>query len=120
MKRINIRHWFPHLIAVLIFIALSVAYFSPVVFDNKDLPQGDVASAQAWGKDIRDHYEKTGEYAYWSNTMFGGMPANYTYAPPMTNIFKDLSIILRLNLPGLHVGIVFLYLIGFYILLMAL
>lgn len=119
MKRINIRLWFPHLIAVLIFIALSVAYFSPVVFDNKDLPQGDVASAQAWGKDIRDHYEKTGEYAYWSNTMFGGMPANYTYAPPMTNIFKDLSIILRLNLPGLHVGIVFLYLIGFYILLMA-
>ncbi|MPM30702.1 hypothetical protein SDC9_77252 [bioreactor metagenome] len=120
MKKINFRQWLPHLIAILVFLVLTIAYFSPIVFDKKDLPQGDVASAQAWGKDLRDYHEKTGDYAYWSNTMFSGMPANYTYSPPTPNIFEYISLVLRLDLNKLHLGIVFLYLIGFYILLMAL
>ncbi|MDR0295272.1 MAG: YfhO family protein, partial [Prevotellaceae bacterium] len=95
-------------------------YFSPVVFDGKDLPQGDVTSALGWGKDLRDYHEETGDYAFWSNAMFGGMPANYTYMPATANIFKQLSHAAGLYLPPLHVRIVFLYLIGFYIFLIAL
>ncbi|MDR1112176.1 MAG: YfhO family protein, partial [Bacteroidales bacterium] len=74
----------------------------------------------AWGVDLRDYHEKTGEYAYWSNTMFSGMPANYTYSPPVFNVFNYIGKVLVLNLPGLHIGIVFLYLLGFYIFLLAL
>lgn len=120
MKKINFKQWLPHLIAVLVFLVLTVAYFSPVVFDNKDLPQGDVTSYSGMGKDLKDHYEKTGEYAHWSNAMFGGMPANYTYPPPMATIFNQLGLAARLFLPIYHLGVVFLYLLGFYILLIAL
>ncbi len=120
MKKINFKQVLPHIIAVVIFLALTIAYFSPIVFDNKDLSQGDVSSSMAWGKDLKDYHEKTGEYAHWSNAMFGGMPANYTYAPPMTNIFMSLSVFFTAFLPQLHLGIVFLYLLGFYVLMIAL
>ena len=52
--------------------------------------------------------------------MFGGMPANYTYMPPYTNIFSPIGKIMRLDLPFLHIGLVFLYLLGFYIFLLSL
>ena len=120
MKKFDFKKWLPHIIAIGIFVLLSIAYFSPAVFEGKDLPQGDVTSSLGWGKDLNDYHNKTGEYSFWSNSMFGGMPANYTYAPPMFNIFQTIGAILRLNMSGLHVGLFFLYLLGFYILLMSL
>ena len=77
----------PHIIAVLVFIVIGIIYFAPAVLDNKALPQGDAISAQGMGKDLRDYYEETGEYAFWSNRMFGGMPANYTFLPPVFQSF---------------------------------
>ena len=68
-----------HILAVLLFLGLSVIYFAPEVFDNKGLMQGDVTSAQGWGKDLVDYYKETGEHAFWSNRMFAGMPHNYAY-----------------------------------------
>ena len=109
----------PHVIAILIFLTLSLVFFSPVVMDDKDLPQSDVTSAQAWGKDLRDYHAKTGEFAFWSNSMFSGMPANYTYMPKGTNVFKQLSKIFSLGLPIYHVGILFIYMLGFYIFLLS-
>ena len=56
MKKINLKQVLPHIIAVVIFLALTIAYFSPIVFDNKDLSQGDVSSSMAWGKDLKDYH----------------------------------------------------------------
>ena len=105
----------PHLFAVLLFLGLTTTYFLPVVLENKDLVQGDIRSGSAWGKDLKDYHEQTGDYAFWSNTMFSGMPANYTFMPTMYNIFNDIGKIVMLNLSIFHLGLVFLYLIGFYI-----
>ncbi|MCM1030933.1 MAG: YfhO family protein [Oscillibacter sp.] len=110
----------PHIVIITFFVVLAVVYFAPAVFQNKELAQGDVKSSQMWGKDLRDYHEKTGEYAFWSDRMFGGMPANYTYMPPFFNIFSKVGKWVRLDLPFLHVGIVFLYLLGFYIFLLSL
>ncbi|MDR0295474.1 MAG: hypothetical protein LBH91_04695, partial [Prevotellaceae bacterium] len=63
MKQILTKKWFPHVAAVVFFLLLTTVYFSPVVFDGKDLPQGDVTSALGWGKDLRDYHEETGDYA---------------------------------------------------------
>ena len=109
-----------HALIIVFFVLLAVVYFSPVVFDGKELPQGDVKSAQTTGKDLKEYHEKTGDYAFWSNRMFGGMPANYTYMPSSGSIFSPIGKFLRLDLPFLHVGIVFFYLLGFYIFLLAL
>jgi hypothetical protein len=119
MKKFYVHLWLPHVIAVLIFLALSMAFFSPVIMEDKDLVQGDVTSVQGWGKDLKDYHKETGDYAFWSNTMFSGMPANYTYIPPTTNVFKHLSNIFRFGLPGLHVSILFIYMLGFYIFLLS-
>ena len=108
-----------HILAVVVFVLLTSVYFAPVVFEGKGLPQGDVSSVQGWGKDARDYQAATGEDVYWSNTMFGGMPHNYTVGLQTDNIFKPISKVYGLGMSTLHVGIVFLYLIGFYIFLVS-
>lgn len=109
-----------HVLIVTFFVVLAVTYFAPGVFQNKELAQGDVKSSQTWGGDLKEYHDKTGDYAFWSNRMFSGMPANYTYMPPVSNIFSPIGKFLRLDLPFLHTGIIFFSLLGFYIFLLAL
>ena len=120
MKQLLTKKWFPHVAAVLFFLLLTLVYFSPVVFEGKDLVQGDVTSVQGWGKDLKDYHEETGDYAFWSNAMFSGMPANYTFIPATVNIFRYIANVAGLYLPFTHMKIVFLYLLGFYIFLISL
>ncbi|GHT67148.1 membrane protein [Bacteroidia bacterium] len=116
----TVKTWHWHVIAIAFFLALTSIYFSPVVFDGKGLPQGDITSGLGWGKDARDYHQQTGEYSFWSNAMFGGMPGNYTGGMPATfNIFSYISKVFILNLPGLHLGLVFIYMFGFYIFLLS-
>jgi len=112
------KEFIPHIVAILIFFVLNTVYFAPVVFENKDLVQGDITSSGAWGKDLRDYHQQTGKYAFWSNTMFSGMPANYTFSPPMLNVFSYIVRNIGYILPG-NLALVFLYLLGFYIFLVA-
>ena len=121
MKRIEIRQWLPHVVAVLIFFILTAVYFAPV-FQGKDLMQGDAISSQGWGKDARDYHEQTGDYAYWSNAMFSGMPSNYTFSPQPVNIFAAADKVLTLGMFGMsrrHIGAIFLTFVCFYIFLLS-
>ncbi len=113
----KLKKTFLHIAAIILFLGLSFIYFYPVVTENKELFQGDLSNMTGWGKDLRDYHEKTGEYAFWSNSMFSGMPSNYTYSAPIFNIFAYISTIFRLNLSTFHIGILFIYLLGFYIFL---
>jgi len=110
----------PHIAAIILFIGLSMTYFYPVILENKELFQHDLGNMTGWGKDLKDYHEETGEYAFWSNSMFGGMPANYTYAPPIFNIFSHFGHVFIFNLSIYHIGLVFIYLLGFYIFLISL
>jgi len=118
MKEI-IRKSLPHIAAIVVFWALSLIYFAPEVFDNKSLLQGDVKSVSGWGKDLADYHEQTGDYAFWSNRMFSGMPANYTYTPPFHNVFGYAGYIFGWITKG-DMVLLFLYMLGFYVLLLSL
>ena len=121
MKKIETKQWLPHVAAVLIFFILTAVYFSPV-FQGKDLMQGDAISSQGWGKDARDYHEQTGDYAYWSNAMFSGMPSNYTFSPQPVNIFAAADKVLTLGMFGVsrrHIGAIFLTFVCFYIFLLS-
>ena len=48
-KQIWQQSW-PHLCVILLFHVLLLVYFAPEVFNNKQLPQGDVISSLGWGK----------------------------------------------------------------------
>ena len=121
-KNFNWKSTIPHIIAVLTFLVLTLVYFSPVL-EGKDIKQDDAIGSMGWGKDARDYHEESGEYSYWSNAMFSGMPCNYTYSPQPDNAFKPIGRVVTLNAFGAsyrHIGCIFLTFIGGYILLLAL
>lgn len=112
----------PHIVAVAVFLLLTLVYFAPVL-EGKDIRQADAVGSMGWGKDARDYHEESGEYSYWSNSMFSGMPCNYTFSPQPANVFKPLSQVVTLNIFGMsarHIGCIFATFIGFYILMLAL
>ena len=49
MMREFLKNGLPHVFVIGVFVILAAAYFSPVVFDNKELLQGDVKSGIAMG-----------------------------------------------------------------------
>lgn len=111
-----------HSVAVLVFLLLTLVYFSPVL-EGKDIRQDDAIGSMGWGKDARDYHEKSGEYSYWSNSMFSGMPCNYTFSPQATNTFEPIGNVFTLHLFGAsrrHVGCIFATFVGCYILFLAL
>ena len=112
----------PHTVAVLIFLTLTLVYFSPAL-EGKDIKQDDAIGSMGWGKDAKDYHEESGEYCYWSNSMFSGMPCNYTYAPQPANTFEPAGELLTLHVFGAsrrHIGCIFATFVGCYILFLAL
>ena len=110
-----IKKTIPHVCAIVVMYLLTIIYFSPVFFDNKELPQSDMVSVEGMTQEVKSHHEKTGEYAEWTNTMFSGMPTTTLWTQPKFNIFSFLNRTLQGGLPSLHAGTLFAYLLGFYI-----
>lgn len=106
---------------ILFFFLVAAIYMSPA-FDGKVIRQGDVLKYQAMAKEQQDFHKATGEYTTWTSSMFSGMPAYQVTSPPTKSIFVGGQRILGFNLFGLDgsVGIVFSYLLGFYVTLLAL
>lgn len=107
-----------HIAAVLFLYILTLIYFSPAIFENKDLPQGDTQSANGMLQEYRQYEKETGELSEWTNSMFSGMPltpaaAGYKGKIPM--LFSHLRSFLTFGLPTLHAAVFFAFLLGFYI-----
>ena len=118
MKSINFKNYLPHLIAVIIFAAISLAYLSPLL-DGKKLDQSDVTKFDGMSKEIADYRAATGKEPLWTNSMFGGMPAFQISVLYTTNIANKISELIQKFIPY-TADMIFIYLIGFYILLLVL
>lgn len=118
MKKIQ-GEYVTHFFVILFFIGISIVYMAPIVLEKKELVQPDIVNATAWGKDLRDYHRQTGEHAYWSNSMFGGMPHNYTATPPMPNLFRYIEGALFAVCPG-NIALLILMMTGFYIFMISL
>ena len=70
----KLKKFLPDLIIVAVFIAISLAYFAPAVFDGKVLYQHDTAAGRGAGEEAREYYQQTGERTRWTNSTFSGMP----------------------------------------------
>lgn len=114
-----IKRILPDLIAILAFIIIPTIYFAPAAFEGRILAQHDSVAGIGNGQESREYHERTGKTTRWSNSIFGGMPT-YQSAPSYdsTNILKTIGNIYRLYLPG-DIWLVFIMLLGFYILLRA-
>ena len=107
-----------HLIAIIIFVIISVVYFSPIL-DGKILSAHDIDTWKGMSKEVRDYRSDTGKEALWTKRMFSGMPAYQISTRSNGNLIQYVDKIFRLGLPR-PMDMLFLYLIGFYILLCSL
>jgi len=112
MKKLT--HFTPHLLVILGFIFVSLAYFYPVL-QGKKIYQSDIVQYTGMAKEQNDFRAKTGEEPYWTNAAFGGMPTYQLGAQYPHNYIKKLDNTLRF-LPR-PADYLFLYFLGFYILL---
>ena len=107
----------PHFVVFLVFILTSLIYFSPVL-QGKKIFQSDIVQYIGMSKERNDFKDKTGEESYWTNSAFGGMPTYQLGANYPHNYIKKLDKTIRF-LPR-PADYLFLYFIGFYILLLVL
>ena len=76
MKKIKFTEQvLPHLVAVGVFLVITVFFFNPVFFDNKTISQYDIQQWEGSSKALRDYRDKTGDEGLWADAMFSGMPA---------------------------------------------
>ncbi|MCR9263203.1 MAG: YfhO family protein [Flavobacteriaceae bacterium] len=106
-----------HLCVFGLFILTSLVYFYPVL-QGKAIFQSDIAQYKGMAKERNDYKELTGEESYWTNSAFGGMPTYQLGANYPHDYVKKLDRLIRF-LPR-PADYLFLYFIGFYILLLCL
>ena len=113
------KRFLPDLIAILAFIVLSFVYFFPADIEGRILFQHDSVAGVGAGQEATEYLEKTGERTRWTNALFGGMPT-YQLAPSYdsTKPLQWVERIYQLYLPS-YVVLLFIMMIGFYILLRA-
>jgi hypothetical protein len=75
MRKIKGSDVLPHVIAIGVFLLVTVFFFSPIFFDNKSLSQPDIQQFQGGSKTLSDYRASTGEEGLWASNMFSGMPA---------------------------------------------
>lgn len=111
----------PDLIVIAGFILISFIYFASAVIDGRVIAQSDSLAAVGQGQEQRDYMERhDGKRTRWNLSMFSGMPSyqmspTYDSSKPQDAVKKAYT----LFLPN-YVGLVFIMLLGFYILMRAL
>lgn len=118
MQNTLLKKSVPHIVALLVFLLISIVYFNPVIIGDKQIKQSDVVNFKGGSKEIFDHREKYGEEPLWTNTMFCGMPAFQISVLYPNNLVQYVKSILTFGLPH-PVYSVPLAMLCFYLLLLA-
>ena len=111
----RLKPFLPHLIAVVIFIVISFVYFYPVL-EGKVLKANDSTVSKINSKEIQDFREKNGREPLWTNSIFSGMPAYLISTKYPGNLIKYVDTFLRMF--KMPVSVLFISMLGFYILLL--
>ncbi|HLA56273.1 MAG TPA: YfhO family protein [Flavobacterium sp.] len=115
MKILN--KFYPHFLAILGFILISLIYFYPVL-QGKQIYQSDIAQYTGMAKEQNDFRAAEHIEPYWTNSAFGGMPTYQLGANYPHDYIGKLDDLLRF-LPR-PADYLFLYFLGFYALLLVL
>jgi hypothetical protein len=111
----QIQKLYPHLLALIGFIFIALLYFYPVL-QGKKIYQSDIVQYTAMAKEQNDFRAEEHVEPYWTNSAFGGMPTYQLGANYPNDFIGHLDDALRF-LPR-PADYLFLYFIGFYILLL--
>ena len=117
MKQINFRKALPHVVAIVIFLVLSVFLNKPAL-EGKVVEQHDVIQWKAMAQQSFEFNQKYGHYPKWTNSMYAGMPAyQIAMGPEKPNVvhLNYIQNILTLGFPK-PVYFLFIACLCFYLL----
>lgn len=102
-----------------VIVVVSLAFFYPDAIDGNVLEQHDMQQGAANGQELVQYEETTGERAWWTNSLFGGMPA-FQISPSYesTGLFSWITKVYGLGLPSPS-NLLAMMMIGMFILLLA-
>lgn len=110
----RVRALFTHFFTLVLFLVVALAFFHPVL-EGKTILQSDIQQYNGMAREQNDFREREDREPYWTNSAFGGMPTYQLGARYPHHYVKDLDRLIRF-LPR-PADYLFLYLLGFYILL---
>ena len=115
----SLKQWLPEVLVVILFVGISFAYFFPADIEGRILYRHDSSAVRGVGQEAHEYEERTGKVTRWTNALFGGMPTyqtapSYKSSTPLNTAITAYHLWLPEN-----VWYVFVYLLGFYILLRA-
>jgi hypothetical protein len=113
MKEFSIKQLLPYIGGVVLFAVLAFVYFYPVV-EGYRIKQSDIKLGKGMSQEIRDHREVFKEEPLWLGNMFSGMPTFQVSTEFPGNLLQYVSKVITRSVPH-PVGIVFAYMIGFFI-----
>ncbi|MGV9004056.1 YfhO family protein [Flavobacterium sp.] len=113
----QLQKFYPHLLALIGFILISLVYFYPVL-QGKTIYQSDIVQYTGMAKEQNDFRAENHTEPYWTNSAFGGMPTYQLGAKYPNDYIGMLDDALRF-LPR-PADYLFLYFLGFYGLLLVL
>ncbi|MEA5259142.1 hypothetical protein VB264_15200 [Arcicella aquatica] len=114
----SFKKFLPHLYAVIAFVVLAGIYASPAL-QGKKLKQHDITMSLASSHESTEFTKATGIVPWWTNSMFGGMPAYMIHGAYPNSIGSTIGGDVMGFLP-LPINVIFLEMLGMYILLIVL
>ena len=111
----QLQKLYPHLLAIIGFIVISLVYFYPII-QGKKIYQSDIAKYTGMAKEQVDFRAETHTEPYWTNSSFGGMPTYQSGANYPNDYIGILDNAIRF-LPR-PADYLFLYFLGFYALML--
>ncbi len=109
----------PYIVALVVFVGFALAYCSPML-EGKVLQAGDVNTWLGGAEEIIEYREQTGRQPWWTNSMFGGMPAfQVSGNTPADQLRGKLGDVTHLGFKQEfgYIGIIIAYLLGFFFML---
>jgi hypothetical protein len=75
MNKTLLQKAVPHLIAIGIFLLVTIIFCKPALESGVVLKQSDISSWEGMSKQSYEYKEKNGHFPLWVTSMFSGMPA---------------------------------------------
>ena len=117
MNKKNILYSF---LAALLLALVALIFFAPADFEGKVLQQPDITQGMANGQEAKAYEEATGEKAYWTNSLFSGMPTFQISPSYSANKMMEWVVkVYTLWLPS-PANLLFAMMLGFFIMCLCL
>src|ERR1044071_1857102 len=97
MKNPLLKKVLPHVIALIIFLAVSILFCRPALEGNV-LNQHDTIGWKGMAQNAFEYKEKHGHFPLWNPNLFSGMP-NYQVAMGGKELLPDFTKLFSLGLP---------------------